>query len=140
MKNAEWCIKNNIRFKNLSCGPTYLGQQEDQIGYYSGIAFHELYRGKRLGLSFAESILTWLDMEHREPVLDDEERKYLSAVIRPFRDKVQVIAKHSSMIIRKEYLMITTTEGALLFPDFDAGTMYKGMILNHAYAPKELGL
>lgn len=142
MKNAEWCIKNNIRLKDLCFGPTLRNPQEDQIGYYNGItiAFHELYRGKRLGKSAAESILTWLDMEHKEPILDDVERKYLSAVIRPFRDKVQVIAKHSSMVIRKEYLMITTTEGALLFPDFDAGTMYKGMKLDRAYAPKELGL
>ena len=70
MKNAEWCIKNNIRLKDLCLGPTYYGPQEDQIGYYSSIAFHELYRGKRLGKSAAESILTWLDMEHDERVLE----------------------------------------------------------------------
>ena len=95
MKNAEWCIKNNIRLKNLCFGPTYCGPQEDQIGYYNGatITFHELYRGKRLGESAAESILTWLDMEHKEPILNSAERKYLAAVVKPFRNRVESICK-----------------------------------------------
>lgn len=83
MKNAEWCIKNNIHFKDLCLGPTLRDPQEDQIGYYNGttITFHELYRGKRLGKSAAESILTWLDMEHNEKVLDSTERLYLASII-----------------------------------------------------------
>lgn len=32
--------------------------------------------------------LTWLSEEYKEPILDDAEKDYLSAVIKPFRKKV----------------------------------------------------
>ena len=104
MKNAEWCIKNNIHFKDLCCGPTCLGSQGDQIGYYNGFAFHVLYRGKRLGLSFAESILTWLDMEHKEEeVLDSTEKLYLASIIRPFRRRVALLSVLLTQMMTSTY-------------------------------------
>ena len=73
-------------------------------------------------------------------ILDDAEKRYLNGVIKPFRNKVQVITKHSSAAVGKEYLLITTTNVAMVFPNFDAGAMYKGMKLNHAYSLEELGI
>ena len=40
----------------------------------------------------AENI-NWLCSEYKEPILDDEEKEYLSAVIKPFRKDVEYIVK-----------------------------------------------
>ena len=144
MKNAEWCIKNNIRFKDLCCGPTCVGQQEDQIGYYNGFAFHVLYRGKRLGLSITESILIWLDMEHKEEeVLDSTERLYLASIIKPFRRKVRFIMKTSNgygLRYRGIVIGFADPNDDIYLPRFRADTMYKGMQLYRKYKLEELGL
>ena len=145
MKNAEWCIKNNIRFKDLCLGPTLRDPQEDQIGYYNGatITFHELYRGKRLGKSAAESILTWLDMEHNEEVLDSTERLYLASIIKPFRRKVRFIMKtmngcglgHCCIVIG-----FADPNDDIYLPRFRVDSMYKGMQWYRKYKLEELGL
>lgn len=145
MNNAEWCIKNNIRFKDLRNEPCFDSQFES-IGYY-GISgqYHECYKGKVLGNTVAASILTWLDMEHKDPILDDAEKRYLSAVIRPFRNKVKFICK-SGIIGEPEwsyqYVFISFRDGShdIDFPFFRTGTMYKGMELDREYKLEELGL
>lgn len=75
-------------------------------------------------------------------ILDDVERRYLSAVIRPFKDKVLCIAKRSFKgDLTLEYISIQLAgiEYTCL-PRFKKGTMYKGMELDHWYTLKELGL
>ena len=37
--------------------------------------------------------LEWINEEYKEPILDDVEREYLSAVIKPFRKKISYIRK-----------------------------------------------
>ena len=37
--------------------------------------------------------LEWLNLEYKDPILDDVEKEYLSAVIKPFRKKVSYISK-----------------------------------------------
>lgn len=70
-------------------------------------------------------------------ILDDVERRYLSAVIRPFRNDVEKIYKTAGgdreriAFYGKSYFFL---------PYFDAGTMYKGMKPDHAYTLEELGL
>ena len=75
-------------------------------------------------------------------ILDDVERRYLSAVIKPFRNDVTEIRKR--ICKPYEYLRINGrfNNGINYFslPNFDAGTMYKGMEIDRAYTPKELGL
>ena len=76
-------------------------------------------------------------------ILDDAEKKYLSAVIKPFRNKVEWVRKFSSPNHR-EYIKISyqdsTHSNVLNFPDFKLGTMYRGMKIGKAYTLKELGL
>ena len=76
-------------------------------------------------------------------ILDDAEKKYLSAVIKPFRNKVEWVRKFSSPNHR-EYIKISyqdsTHSNVLDFPDFKVGTMYRGMKIGKAYTLKELGL
>lgn len=40
-----------------------------------------------------KNIIDWLCEEHKEPILDEEEKEYLSAVIRPFRNRIHFISK-----------------------------------------------
>lgn len=90
-----------------------------------------------------DDCIRWLAEEYKEPaVLDDVEREYLKAVIRPFRNKVEYIAKFKSACSENEqYIHILFYEGHYLsFPYFKANSMYKGMELNKAYTLKELRL
>lgn len=70
-------------------------------------------------------------------ILDEEEKEYLSAVIRPFKDRVDYIEKVENIL---EYIAIDLNNERLSFPFFDKGTMYKGMESNKKYTLKELGL
>lgn len=70
-------------------------------------------------------------------ILDEKEKEYLSAVIRPFKDRVDYIEKVENIL---EYIAIDLNNERLSFPFFDKGTMYKGMELNKKYTLKELGL
>lgn len=71
-------------------------------------------------------------------ILDDVERRYLSAVIKPFRDKVEYITKKP--LVYTEYIYIHTYADNIMLPRFKEGTMYKGMKTNREYTPEELGL
>ncbi len=83
-----------------------------------------------------------LTLEVEEPILDEEERKYLSGVIMPFRDRITDIIKYKSYDFEnKEYIVIHCNQSeTTMFPYFDKGTMYKGMELNKEYTLEELGL
>ena len=85
-------------------------------------------------------ILDWLCEEHQ--ILDKEEKEYLSAVIKPFRDEILYIVKHNALVedIDYQYISIGLSEPNMSFPTFRKGTMYKGMELNKKYTLKELGL
>ena len=76
-------------------------------------------------------------------VLDKVEKKYLNAVIAPFRSKVVFIKKEVDSL-DYEYLSIKINdiwfEHIISFPNFEAGTMYKGMKLKKEYTLEELEL
>ena len=89
--------------------------------------------------------VTWKDDEPTSlesivhpPILDDAERRYLSAVIRPFRNKVEYIEKVD--VACEEYIHIQLNKAWAFLPHFRTGTMYKGMKPNHGYTLEELGL
>lgn len=76
--------------------------------------------------------------EREEEILDETEKRYLSNVIKPFRDKVKVIEK---VLYVREFIKIYIKEDELtILPYFEKGTMYKGMKENKEYTLKELGL
>lgn len=86
-----------------------------------------------------EKIKIKLILEKEEPILDEAERKYLSDVIRPFRNKIKSISKRC--IDNTEYIIIYIKDDeSLPFPNFEKGTMYKNMELDKFYKLKELGL
>lgn len=73
-------------------------------------------------------------------ILDDVEKRYLSAVIKPFKKRVDYIMKSSNSCCDKEYIFIRLDDDFLSLPFFTAGTMYQGMELERAYTLEELGL
>lgn len=71
-------------------------------------------------------------------ILDKKEKEYLSAVIRPFRNRVEYIKKISG---DREYINVLLEDGdEVVFPYFEKGTMYEGMEADKKYTLKELDL
>ena len=84
--------------------------------------------------------LKWLLEEYKEPILDDVEKEYLSAVIKPFRSRVKYIEKVVSLSGSAQFIRIGLCGDYMIFPYFEKGSMYKGMKLNRKYSLEELGL
>ena len=77
-------------------------------------------------------------------ILDDAEKKYLSAVIKPFRDRVRHIKKVRFISDESEYqyivIILRDVSYNIALPIFKADTMYKGMEQDKIYSIEELGL
>ena len=72
-------------------------------------------------------------------ILDEQEREYLSSVIRPFRHKVKYIVKFDCS--PEEYISIWLLYDEVIdLPFFKKGTMYKGMEKDKKYTLEELSL
>ena len=79
-------------------------------------------------------------------ILNKGEKEYLSAVIKPFKDRIRCIIK--SKDFPDEYLRIHLNhydddrkDGDIIYlPRFEVDTMYKGMQVNKKYTLEELGL
>ena len=74
-------------------------------------------------------------------ILDIEEKAYLEAVLRPFKDRVNYVYKRNGIDEEQEYIVVYLKDGDdCTLPFFKKGTMYKGMELDKEYTLKELGL
>lgn len=133
MKNKEKYDLRNIRYVIKLNNDEY-----DFVIYHNSI---EIYRENFCLFSPACNAFTqWLEEEYKPNILDDVEKAYLSAVIKPFRDRVISIEKRFFSKGR-EYLSFKMHNWeTLLFPTFCEGTMYKGMEVYRKYTLEELGL
>ena len=135
MKNKEKYDLRNIRYVIKLNNDEY-----DFVIYHNSI---EIYRENFCLFSPACNAFTqWLEEEYKPNILDDVEKAYLSAVIKPFRKDVECIEKVESYYGENEFIHITMKkdEDCCELPDFENGTMYKGMETNKTYTLKELGL
>ena len=90
-----------------------------------------------------ERVLKWLLEETKEPVLDDVEKEYLSAVIKPFREKVSYISKLEKAYSEiDQFIKITLINGEnICLPCFTRKSpMYIGMKQWRHYTLQVLGL
>lgn len=72
-------------------------------------------------------------------ILDTKEKEYLSAVIKPFRNKVNKITKRQYEDI--EWICVSFANNDWFsLPAFNKNKMYKGMNANRDYLLEELGL
>lgn len=95
----------------------------------------------RHGQTYVDDILDWMAQPYKEQILDDAEKAYLSAVIRPFRNKIDTISKFQTWDESSQYIYISMKDNHIAtLPVFPKGTMYKGMEGGKHYSLKELGL
>ena len=96
-----------------------------------------------------QGVLNWLCSEYKEPILDEEEKAYLSAIIKPFRDRTVCIGKHQSLYHPTKYNLLEIAVKPLdnsnnwdyiHLPIFSKKTMYRNMALGKKYTLEELGL
>ena len=91
----------------------------------------------------AEYVYKWLLSEYKEPILYDVEKEYLSAVIKPFREKVSYISKlEKAYPETDQFIKITLINGEYVcLPYFTRKSrMYIGMEKLRHYTLQELGL
>lgn len=75
-------------------------------------------------------------------ILDEAEKEYLSAVIKPFKKRIvsiilkKLIVKRGSVFVCIEL----NNKDFIVLPNFKQGTMYKNMEIDREYTLKELGL
>ena len=89
-----------------------------------------------------DAILEWMAQPYKEQILDDKEREYLSAVIKPYRNKVTFIAKSKDLYEVKYFISIVVNGNygreAIHLPWFKGNVMYKGMKIGKEYTLEEL--
>ena len=89
-------------------------------------------------------VVRWLLSEYKEPILDEVEREYLSAVCKPY--KVVTIHKKNTGSGESQWLEIFVDNDywngyqVIRLPYFKANTMYQGMKPKKEYTPQELGI
>ena len=123
---------------NVDCSHVPYKITKDGMFYWS----EEQYRWQSID-SWLTEILSGKIKIIKKPILDDDEREYLSNVIKPFRDKVISIYKldtenYECIVIK--YRNISGYTMTMCFPDFKKGTMYKGMEAEKRYSLNDLGL
>ena len=100
------------------------------------------------GLCIDDFSADWWE-EYKEPILTDKEKEYLSAVIKPFRNRVKYIYKINviddcSQLISIRMERYDFEENLrceyMYLPYFKKDTMYKGMETDKKYTLEELGL
>ena len=84
-----------------------------------------------------KNVIEEVENPSSEEILTKEEKDYLSAVIKPFRDRVSSISKDGPL----EYITISLDDDDFaILPNFKEDTMYKGMQLGKKYTLEELKL
>lgn len=104
----------------------------------SNIDFKEVVKVERIGQK------GWYTVYEKDPeILDKKEKEYLSAVIKPFKNRINKIVKMPNYDdLEKEFISINfiDNDDDLDFPLFKKDTMYKNMKSKKSYTLKELGL
>ena len=79
-----------------------------------------------------------------KPRLTEKEKEYLSAVIKPFKDKVNYITKMQGMKYNEqlpvEFIVIYIDDEKIILPSYEIGKMYKDIKKKEKYTVEDLGL
>ena len=79
-----------------------------------------------------------IEKEDKGDILDEVEKEYLRAVIKPFRKRMTCIKK--SRYFNFEFIILNLDNDGIFLPSFKKGKMYKGMKEDKEYTLEELGL
>lgn len=109
----------------------------DKLLVRAGIKFNPFVDNYR---ECKDRLFVWLFEEYQVPILDDVEKEYLSAVIKPFRKKVMDVIKLQCNEARQCIRIRICVGDYAELPLFKNNTMYKGMEVGKYYTLEELGL
>ena len=139
MKNKE---KYDIRYMTFDVSQNKNGTIKSIDIYYDLKRIEKInFLSETSAQQAMNAIGNWLEEEYVPDILTDEEKTYLSAVIKPFRKDIKYITKKDFAIKAKEYLLIKVHDlSTAALPLFEKETMYKGMEVNKNYKLEELGL
>lgn len=132
--------KDKYSLDKLRISVTHIVTGITEIKIYHGIqcVYYKIYSVEEFTLRWITDFMKWLEEEYKPNILDEKEKDYLSAVIKPFREEVETIDKTS--FAGYEQLQISDGYTTMTFPSFEKDTMYKGMEVGKRYTLKELGL
>ena len=125
-------VENNPKKDGWGCKWEFF--TKDIVKKVSGTFF------KKLPNDFTGTIDVVNGYVGKPEILDEEEKRYLEGVIRPFRDKVEYIEKIGNSLEPEEFITIQLKNEVIDLPYFKPNTMYKGMELSKKYIIEELGL
>ena len=138
MKNKDKYSLDKLR---ISVTHTIVGITDIKIYHGIKCVYYKNYSVEEFTLRWITDFFNWLEEEYIPNILDDVEKAYLSAVIKPFRKDVKYIKKMDFVIRAKEYLLIKMRDLSTAgLPLFEKETMYKGMEVDKKYTLEELGL
>lgn len=135
MKNKDKYILNEIVIKTTDT----LSGHKVEIFYKDKIIYERIYLVETSPKKITD-FFNWLEQEYKPPILDDVEKAYLSAVIKPFRKDVRSITKQENNDGYEWLRIIVEDNKPLVLPGFKKETMYKGMHAYKEYTLEELGL
>lgn len=91
--------------------------------------------------SICGAFTKWLEEEYVPDILTDKEKAYLSAVIKPWKNKIKFIEKFNDTYDNERILIWIIGDCRNIYlPQFEKEKMYKGMELNKRYTLEDLGL
>lgn len=89
----------------------------------------------------ASAYNAWLEEEYDPKILTDKEKAYLSAVIKPWKNKIKFIEKFEDTFDKERILIWIIGDCRNIYlPQFERVKMYKGMECDKEYTLEELGL
>lgn len=141
-KGLKWIGRNQSgRLSAHACKPSKVDTYWRSVGYSDCTCdYVPIFQSVRFGDKEPVSLESIVHPQ----ILDDVERKYLSAFIKPFRDRVKRICKvwyfTSSSEYQRIYITLSDDSYNIDLPLFKKETMYKGMKIGKAYTLEELGL
>ena len=136
MKNKEKYNLNELAIKTIET----LSGHKIKVFHKDKIIYERTYLVNKNNEDLLD-FFNWLEQEYKPPILNDVEKAYLSAVIKPFRNRIVHIGKTNPPFSNdKQYLFIELADDFCTLPNFKEGTMYKGMGVDKDYTLEELGL
>lgn len=151
MKINKFCVGDKVKInKNITLGDIekdyFEGCQMDTMNFLKNASysnFNIVYEVEGIisglpiinGSTINSKVLTVVN----RPILDEKEKEYLRAVIKPFRKEVVYIEKNN-FSKDEEYIDIGLKSDTITLPNFRKRTMYKNMELDKKYTLKELEL
>ena len=144
MKNKDKYSLNKLK---ISTTHTITGISDIKIYHGIKCVYYRSYIVEEFALRWITDFMKWLEKDDEKEckpiILTDNEKAYLSAVIKPFRKDVEWIERMDNSFVngnQHQFLCISLTNDYCCLPLFKKDTMYKGMEVNKRYTLEELGL